>query len=202
MKGIYRYIDKQTNEVIYIEKDSNIDKNKRHKAHFSKSRYNAQPINRILQKNPNRYKYEIVYCGNFDNELLNTLEINEIAEYKPKYNFTNGGDGLYGHKLTEEHKQKISRAHKGKKKTAKTREKMSKNNAKYWQGKHFSKEHKKNISNGLLKKYATISKQGKHNNQQRYGIRFKGKIIKKSCNKNNLIKWFLKNYPLEIILIS
>ena len=33
-KGIYAYIDKKDNNIVYVGKDSNIHKNKRHKATF------------------------------------------------------------------------------------------------------------------------------------------------------------------------
>jgi group I intron endonuclease len=47
---------------------------------------------------------------------LNKLEIEYIAHYKPEYNLTKGGDGgsAKGRKFSEEHKQKIKKAHKGK----------------------------------------------------------------------------------------
>ena len=47
-RGIYTYVDKKSNEIVYIGKDSNIDTNERHKQHFQPSKYNEQPINRIL----------------------------------------------------------------------------------------------------------------------------------------------------------
>lgn len=98
-KGIYCYIDSYNNEIIYIGKDSNIDKDIRHKAHYHRNRYNDQPINRILQNNPSRYQYkklwEIDSCT--DNHL-NQMEIYFINKYNTfknhnKFNFTSGGDG-------------------------------------------------------------------------------------------------------------
>ena len=65
-KGIYCYIDKTNNEVVYVGKDSNIDKNKRRNAHKQPKRYNDQQINRIIQNNPLRYQYKKLweqYCS-------------------------------------------------------------------------------------------------------------------------------------------
>lgn len=112
--GIYYYIDKTNDEIIYIGKDSYIDKNKRHICHMSPSKYNEQHINKILQNNPDRYEYKILYAGNFDDMLLNALEINSIAEENPKFNFTMGGDGCKEYKHTKDAKIKISNAMKGK----------------------------------------------------------------------------------------
>ena len=47
-KGIYCYIDNKNNKVVYIGKDSNIDKQKRRRNHLAQSTYSQQPINRIL----------------------------------------------------------------------------------------------------------------------------------------------------------
>lgn len=121
MQGIYQYIDKKTNEIVYIGKDSYIDERRRYNAHLAPSNYNTQPFNRVLQNNPDRYQYEVVYAGDFDNNLLNALEINSIAEFKlknngnrPKFNFTDGGEGICGFTHSEETKKKISETNTGK----------------------------------------------------------------------------------------
>ena len=59
MKGIYYYFDNKKSEIIYIGKDSNIDKNRRHKQHFQSSKYDNQHVNKILQNNPQRYDYNV-----------------------------------------------------------------------------------------------------------------------------------------------
>ena len=169
-KGIYCYIDKENDKIVYVGKDSNINKNKRHRDHLAPSLYNAQPINRILQNNPDRYKYcalwEIDDCT--DNHL-NQMEIFYIKKYDPQFNFTEGGDGssgfkhseetrkkmseaqkgknhpMYGKTLSEEHKKKISESLKGKTLSAKTRKKMSEAQ----KGKTFSEETRKKISKSL-----------------------------------------------------
>lgn len=118
--GIYCYIDKKTNKVVYVGKDSYIDKNERHKQHYQKSRYNRQPINRILQNNPGRYQYKVLKESNFSENLLKALEIIYIQRYntfRPKtnhgWNFSMGGDGILGYKHSQEARKKMSEAQKG-----------------------------------------------------------------------------------------
>lgn len=127
MKGIYCYKDKlKNNEIVYIGKDTRIDKNKRYNSHKAPSNYNDQPFNKILQNNLNRYTYEVLKKGDFTDGLLNALEIIYIRRYKPQFNFTIGGDGTIGYKHTKETKKKISEANKGKKRTLEQRKEMSK----------------------------------------------------------------------------
>lgn len=38
--GIYCYLDKETDKIVYIGKDSHIDKDMRHKHHMQKSKKN------------------------------------------------------------------------------------------------------------------------------------------------------------------
>ena len=114
-RGIYTYVDKKNNEIVYIGKDSNIDKNKRHIAHLAPSKYNAQPINRILQNNPDRYIYQVLWeIDDCTDNHLNQMEIFYIKKYDPQFNFTEGRDGSSGFKHSEETKKKISEARKGK----------------------------------------------------------------------------------------
>ena len=129
-KGIYCYIDKKDNQIVYVGKDSNIDKNKRHRDHLALSKYNEQPINRILQNNPDRYIYQVLWeIDDCADSHLNQMEIFYIKKYDPQFNFTEGGDGASGFKHSEE-----------------TRKKISENNARYWQGKTLSEETRKKMS--------------------------------------------------------
>lgn len=113
MLGIYAYFDKKDNSVAYIGKDSHIDINKRDKEHRRPSEYNKQPFNSILQNNPNRYTYQVLVWNVKDQETLNALEIQNIRQLKPKFNYTDGGDGSCGFKHSNETKKKMSEAHKG-----------------------------------------------------------------------------------------
>ena len=204
IQGIYQFRDTTTNEIVYIGKDSHINQSQRLKNHYKPSLYNEQQINRVLQNNHGRYEYEVIYAGSFDNDMLNTLEINTIAEFKqlhngkrPKFNFTDGGEGMHGYVPSKT-----------------TREKRSRSLKKYyethdvWNKGIPCPEHVKDICRALsgekspsYKKYARIVKCGKsRQGKQQYTISFKGKKkIKKSINPNKLLKWFLKEYPLEII---
>ena len=113
-RGIYCYIDKNDNQIVYVGKDSNIDKNKRHREHFTPSAYNKQIVNRVLQNNPDRYTYQVLVWSVEDENTLNALEIQYIRQLQPRFNFTEGGDGVSGFKHSEKTKKKISEANKGK----------------------------------------------------------------------------------------
>lgn len=92
-KGIYAYLDKENNnEIVYIGLDSNIYKNKRHSDHLSKSNYNKQVINRVLQNNIDRYEYKVLEKGKYTKKELGDMERDYIEKYNPKFNFTKGGE--------------------------------------------------------------------------------------------------------------
>lgn len=152
MLGIYSYIDNQTNDIVYVGKDSNIDKEKRNKAHFQSSRYNKQPINKILQNNPNRYTYQVLAWNVTDQDTLNALETQYISHLKPKFNFTMGGDGvskgnkspMKGKSHSEETKMKISETKKG---NSPAWNKGTKGIMNAWnKGKELSEDHRNNLS--------------------------------------------------------
>lgn len=197
-KGIYKYTDLKTGEIVYIGKDSNIHKHNRHKQHLRPSNYNQQQINRVLQNNPNRYEYGIIWASEDCTTLkLNKMEILFGKIYNPRFNFGKFGKGG-ATILSEEHKQKISESLKGENS--------------YWYNKSFSKEHRKKLSEAKKGKYvgkdnphwhnyATIHKAGFGRGKQRYAIRFNGKDIKYSINPDKLLNWFSENYPNEILRI-
>ena len=108
-KGIYCYIDKENDKIVYVGKDSNIDKQKRRRDHLAPSRYNEQLINRILQNNPNRYIYQVLWeINDCTDNHLNQMEIFYIKKYDPQFNFTEGGGGMSGFKCSEGTRKKIS----------------------------------------------------------------------------------------------
>ena len=178
MLGIYAYFDKKDNSVVYIGKDSNIDKNKRKTSHMISSNYNSQPFNRILQSNPNRYTYQVLVWNVKDQETLNALEIQYIRQLKPKFNYTDGGDGCVGLKHSDKTKKRISDALKGinnpmyhKNHSKETKRKMSTthwdcsgvNNPMY--GKHHSDKTCKKISESRKGKY-----KGKNHSRSIYAL--------------------------------
>lgn len=129
MNGIYCYTDSEDNSVVYVGKDSYIHKNKRHNEHLAKSRRDEQTFNRVLQNNPDRYKYNVLIKGIFNDYELNNIEISLINAFRPKFNFTKGGDGSTGYKHTEEAKKKISERLTGRQLSHETRKRMSENHA-------------------------------------------------------------------------
>ena len=133
--GIYAFWDNKNGYYAYIGRFTG---RKRIKEHYQPSMYDKQKFNRVLQKNPDRYESCILIEGKYDNKQLNEMEkffIKHLKTYyydypdKSVFNFTEGGEGVTGWHHTEDSKQKIS-----------------KNNAKYWDGKSFSDEHKQKLS--------------------------------------------------------
>lgn len=161
--GIYAYYDNIKKYYIYVGKDSNIDKETRHKEHIQTSKHNKQKINQILQNNPNRYEYRVIIEGDYDDWELNQMEklcIKFFKTFKENYpersvfNFTKGGDGISGWKHSEEHKKKISESLTGITRSEETIKKMSEaksgeNNPMY--DKNFSEESKKKLSESKIK---------------------------------------------------
>ena len=216
MMGIYAYFDKKDNSVVYVGKDSYIDEGKRRIDHKSPSKYDAQPFNRIVQNNPNRYTYQVLVWNAKDQETLTSLEIQYIRQLKPKFNFTDGGDGSCGFKHSDETRKKLREYRKGKKHSYETRRKMSKtrkgkkrspfsaehcrniseaNKGKVpWnKGKKRSEETRKKISETLkgrnLLRYARVVKKGTNSmGKQKYGLMYNGKIIANSIFKEKLEK--------------
>jgi len=141
-------------------------KNKDIKYHL----YNA--IRKYGEKN---FKWEIIKRCDCESDLISyeKFYINKFDSYRNGYNQTEGGEGIFGYKHTEETKKKISDAHKGKKLserhkrkigqahkgkiiTENTRKRMSKGQKKRFKnsggtnkGRQFSEEHKNKISSAL-----------------------------------------------------
>lgn len=114
-KGIYAYMDKENDEIVYIGKDSNIERNKRYYDHKAPSSYNTQHFNRVLQNNPNRYVYQPIYIcpQHLDDVDLNGLEIQYIKALNPKFNYTTGGEGICGFKHSNKTKKRLRELNKG-----------------------------------------------------------------------------------------
>lgn len=75
--GIYGYYDTHKKEVVYIGQSLNIFR--RHQQHLSSHQYKNQPINRILQRNPFRYK--LVYIKTSDSFTSDDRNILEKTLY-------------------------------------------------------------------------------------------------------------------------
>lgn len=193
-KGIYCYIDKKDNQIVYVGKDSNIDKNKRHRKHFSPSKYDAQPINRILQNNPDRYTYQVLWeIDDCTDNHLNQMEIFYIKKYDPQFNFTEGGDGMSGFKHSEESRKKISESLKGKKSYEMTEE-IKKKISESLKGKkpyEMTEETKKKMSKSRnTTGFYRVSKEKKNTCKQGFIWVYKdqGKSTRKRLTSTNLLK--------------
>ena len=167
-KGIYCYIDKKNDKIVYIGRDSHLHSKQRDMAHKKSCNYNKQKINQIIQNNPNRYLYKILWeISDCTDNHLNQMEIFYIKKYDPQFNFTEGGDGISGYRHTEKSKKKMSESkkgennpmygktpwNKGKTHTLETRKKMSEAR----KGKTHSLETRKKI--GESQKGKTISEE-------------------------------------------
>lgn len=113
-KGIYCYTDLNDGSIVYIGKDSNINRNQRHTDHLNPAMYNHQPFNRVIQNNPERYVYEVLCeTEHYSDIYLNCLEKGLIKTYDPKFNFTIGGEGTKGLKHSLESRKRRSEWMKG-----------------------------------------------------------------------------------------
>ena len=98
-------------------------------------------------------RHEVLYTGLTVDEA-NATEIKIIAEYNSNnrhfgYNLTAGGGGMWGFRLSEETKKKLSDINKGKHHTEESRRKMSesrKGEKAYWYGKKMSDEMRRKLS--------------------------------------------------------
>lgn len=159
---------------MYVGKDSHIDINKRHNDHYYPSNYNYQKINQILQNNLDRYTYQVLVWNVDSQERLNALEIQYIRQLNPKFNFTDGGEGVQGWRHSKETKQKMK----------KPKPSMQGKNHPFY-NKHHTKETKQKISQinkALWKDSSSIF------NSQEY----RGKL-----SKNNARYWKGKKRTIE-----
>ena len=183
----YNYIYKITNQIngkIYIGKHStnNLDDG-----------YMGSGI--LICKAEKKYGLEnftkeyLAFCDT--EEKLNWFEKFYIKKYKARevgYNLTDGGDGHLGFIMSEETKQKLSEANKGKTLSEETKQKLRKPKTEETKqklseakkGKTFSEEHKQKLSEA--KKGKTLSEEHKRKLSEvtkkrlvEKGVPFKGK---------------------------
>lgn len=199
MKEFYTYelIDSRNNEVFYIGKGiysrmyahANAVKNNRH--------YNNKLKNKILSifKNDGKVLYNKIFA--VDEQSAFDKEIELIKQRREEgcnlCNFTDGGEGISGHRFnkTEESKKKISDIMKDKPKSEEHKAALKKakkdnpNNTKYWENKTFSEEHKEKLSERALKR-APMSDEHKR------------KISENSAQHKNKGKTHIEIYGIEV----
>lgn len=86
--GIYAYRDlKDEGKIVYIGKDSNLLKSRRHYDHMRadfKEGKRGQHVNKILQENPKRYLFtHVLYC---EEEWIDMIEQKLIEDLQPQLN--------------------------------------------------------------------------------------------------------------------
>ncbi len=226
MMGIYCFRDLKNNgEIVYVGKDSNIRKNKRYYAHIAPSKYDAQPVNKIIQNNPDRYQYEVLKKWKKDEmnnpNLLSALEMIYIRRYRPKFNYTAGGDGanfgkyhrdwknyarIVKRNITD-NKQRYCIKFEGEviKQSFYPQKLVDWFEEKYPDEILVYDEELKNIeiedysgaNNPNWKDYGRIIKLGIEHNKRVYAVRFDGENLKQSVDFNYLVMWFKIHYPDE-----
>lgn len=168
--GIYCYIDKTNNKIVYVGKDNSINIHQRHKEHHFLSRKDKQVINKILQNNPDRYQYAVLIEGNFTDFILNELEkayILHFNTYRPYtnfgFNFTREGDGSKGYSPSDEIKAKLSKSFSGKNNPMYGVHRFGEDNPMF--GKHHSEKSKKKMSENRKK----VAKYGREHHRCKWG---------------------------------
>ena len=194
--GIYAYYDNLKDEIVYIGKSNNISH--RHKQHMDTSLRHRQVINSILQNNPNRYSLIILKKCSVD--LLDNWEIELIALFNPKFNFTNGGEGMSGFKMPQSAKDKLSKALKGVPKSPEHVKKVSEAN----KGKIISVEDRLKKSNALKEFYKNpLNRLKKSKQMRRYTFCGNNSFYRKDLvNSENPKKCFQFSYNWKRVSIG
>lgn len=139
--GVIYKIQKKSDGKIYVGKTARTLEIRMNEHRWSTELY----IDRAIRKyGMDAFEVSVIEeCD--DEEKLNEREIYWIAFYNCKkpngYNMTDGGDGGAGHVVSEEAKNKISKFHKGRKKSEKTCKKISESKT----GHSLSKKHRNKI---------------------------------------------------------
>lgn len=103
--------------ATYVGITTRIDVKKRFNEHFSaaKQKIDEGRLHRAMRKYPKSAFSVCVIAYYFDVEDAKQAEIQYIAENKPEYNSTLGGDGRLGGTISDEAKEKIRKLHTGNK---------------------------------------------------------------------------------------
>lgn len=145
------YIYLRTNRINgkkYVGQATNLEV--RQKTWKSKNHYAGKAIYNARNKyGVDNFGFEILKeCDDKELDYWEKYYIKELNTKVPYgYNMTDGGEASWvkGKHLSEEHKKKIGKANKGKKRSTEAKRKWSEAH----KGKHLSEEHKKKISEAL-----------------------------------------------------
>lgn len=132
MIGIYSITNPKGK--VYIGQSINIDKRFKYYKNLD-CKLQTKIYNSLAKYGYENHIFEIIVSGDFNQELLNDLEIHYIRlynSYNNGLNLTAGGMGSRGRVVSESMKKKISEANKGR--------------TSYNKGKHLSEETKKKLS--------------------------------------------------------
>ena len=205
ISGIY-LISNKINGHMYV--GGSIDIERRFMEHKRGADADTQAIDRaILKYGKENFTYQIITELPADWEIISKHEkywINFYNTFKNtnNYNLTNGGDFFI---MSPESRRKISESLKGENNPMYNKEPWNKGKTGCYSDKTIQKmsESKKGENHPNWKNHARITKQGcNKQKEQQYGIRFNGKVIKRSISIDALEKWFNENYPDEELVID
>lgn len=141
MGCVYLAISK-TSKKVYVGQTIKSLKHRKEEHRHDSKRFNYHFYRAIKKYGWEDFDWITIYESD-DDEKLKKREITAIViydSYKNGYNDTLGGDGpTKGRKLSEEHKRKISEAHKGMRHTEESKKKISEGH----KGINQTEEHKK-----------------------------------------------------------
>lgn len=190
--GIYCYYDTQNHQIDYVGKS--VDMERRHKEHLRGNLI----FDKRLQSNPKRWR--LIHICECEENQLDDLEKIHIKSINPKYNFTKGGDGgaffgeangMYGRHHTIEARRKMSENHRNcSGENNPLYGLFGEANPNYGRKRPDHSKRMKGENNPAWKDYARIIKRGFKRGKQIYGIKYHGKVIKQSINKQSLVEWF------------
>lgn len=186
--SIYKCTNK-VNGKSYIGFSSEFNKRKRRHCYDSfnqSSKEYSSKFHRAIRKyGLNNFDWEILYQSKNYEYMLQEMEYHFIVEYdtfKNGYNETMGGEGCYGYKHSDEHKEKLRNMWSGK------------NNPMYGKSYIRDDQHRKNMSTmfkGIQKTTQQIQKRVDKVSQEWLIIDTNGnkniiKNLKQFCRENNL----------------
>lgn len=176
ISGIYKIANLVTND-IYI--GSSKDMNRRfirHKSDLKNNRHGNRYLQRAYNKYGNKnFVFEVLEIVQNSNFLMNKEQY-YIDNLLPKYNLCKIAAVPGSYPRTEEHREKISKALKGRKGKPHTRQ-TKKKLSEHFKGIPLSKEHIKNRTEAQAKVFKIISPEGDL---------VEGKNLHKFCKDNNL----------------